>query len=350
MKRVLACALLGLLVASGVARAGEGGSWSDKVKLSGDFRYRLETISDDSKTNAEGDTYTQVRHRIRARLYLDAAVSHSLSFGFGAATGGADPISTNETLDGGFTNKPLSIDLAYADVHPASLKRLNLILGKMKNPFLTPGKSELIWDGDLTPEGIAARFTATAGAAKAFANAGYLWVNEVLADSDTMLVGVQGGVSTRLGKVDLSAGGGYFTYTEIDEYDLHELFAEMGMKLGNMPVSLFADYVSNSKSDKDNTGIMTGFGIGKKKDPGSWDLKVYYQELQKKAVKGEFCGSDFGGGKTNANGFVLSGGLRIMKDADLGFTYFANKKYISENDNKDEADYGRMQVDFGFKF
>ncbi len=83
MKRVLACALLGLLVASGVARAGEGGSWSDKVKLSGDFRYRLETISDDSKTNAEGDTYTQVRHRIRARLYLDAAVSHSLSFGCG---------------------------------------------------------------------------------------------------------------------------------------------------------------------------------------------------------------------------------------------------------------------------
>lgn len=349
MRRYLACAVVGLLVAAGVARAGEGGSWSDKVKLSGDFRYRLETISDDSTVNAEGDTYTRMRHRIRARLYLDATVSDALSFGFSAATGGtSDPVSTNETLDGGFTNKALAIDLAYADVHPAGVKGLNLLLGKIKTPFVVPGKSGLIWDGDLTPEGVALKFAAPMGGAKAFASAGYLWVDEVGADSDIMLMGGQGGVTAKLGGAEVTGGLGYYTYTEIELFNILEVMAEVGMELGGMPASVFADYVTNGEADEENTGMMFGFGLGKKKDPGSWDLKYYYQELKVNAVNPAFCGSDFGGGGTDANGHVISAGLRVMKDADLGLTYFLNKRGIAEGGA--ETDYGRMQLDFACKF
>jgi hypothetical protein len=349
MRTYLACAVVGILVVAGMARAGEEGSWSDKLKLSGDFRYRLETIADDSKLNDEGDTYTRMRHRIRTRLYLDAMVSDAVSFGFSLATGDAtDPVSTNQTLDGGFTKKAILLDLAYADLHPATLKGVNLVLGKMKNPFVAPAKSELIWDGDLTPEGLALKFGSPMGAAKLFANAGYLWVDEVGADSDVMLIGGQGGVAAKLGAMDLTVGAGYFTYTEIEMYNMLEVMAEVGMKLGEMPATIFADYVSNGEAEDDNTGMLFGFGLGKKKNPGSWDLKYFYQELQANAVNGDLCGSDFGGGGTDANGHVISAGLRVMKDADLGLTYFLNKTGIAEGG--DETDYGRMQLDFAFKF
>ena len=47
------------------------------------------------------------------------------------------------------------IDLAYFDWHPERVEGLNVIGGKMENPFYAPGKTELLWDGDLRPEGVA---------------------------------------------------------------------------------------------------------------------------------------------------------------------------------------------------
>ncbi|MBN1424130.1 putative porin [Candidatus Fermentibacteria bacterium] len=349
MRRHLAAIVSGLLLVCGVAHAAEGGAWSDKLKLGGDFRYRLETISDDSKTDADGDTYTQMRHRIRTRLYLDAAVSDALSFRLSLATGGTtDPVSTNQTLDGDFANKGVAIDMAYADVHPASLKGLSILLGKMKTPFVAPGKSELLWDGDLTPEGLALRFSSPVGSAKLFANAGYLWVDEIKDDSDVMLMGGQAGLSAKLGTLDLTAGLGYFTYTEVELYNIMQVMAQIGTKLGTMPASLFVDFASNGEADDDNTGMVFGMGLGKKKAPGSWDLMAYYQSLEANAVNPAFCGSDFGGGGTDASGVVVSAGLQVMKDADLGLTYFLNKRGIGEGGA--ETDYGRMQLDFAFKF
>ena len=82
--------------------------WSDRVKLDGDFRYRYESIS------AEG-SQTRQRNRIRARTNIKAKVADRTEVGFGLATGGDDPVSTNQTLGGGGSSKSVVLNLAYVD-------------------------------------------------------------------------------------------------------------------------------------------------------------------------------------------------------------------------------------------
>ena len=121
-------------------------NWSDRIGLDGDFRYRYERI------DAEGSD-TRRRNRIRARVNLKADLSEDLEVGFGIATGGDDPVSTNQTLGGGGSSKDLSLNLAYADWE--AMDGLHLIFGKYKNPLYRAGKNPLMWDGDWTPEGFA---------------------------------------------------------------------------------------------------------------------------------------------------------------------------------------------------
>ncbi len=80
--------------------------WTETVKLGGDLRYRHEQI------DAEGEDMRS-RHRIRARLSVDAAVEENLSLHFRLASGSDDPISTNQTLDGAGTTKGFGLDRAF---------------------------------------------------------------------------------------------------------------------------------------------------------------------------------------------------------------------------------------------
>ena len=73
-------------------------SWTDRIKIDGDFRYRYERI------DPEGSD-TRSRNRIRARANIRADVADNTEVGFGLATGGEDPVSTNQTLGGGGTSK-----------------------------------------------------------------------------------------------------------------------------------------------------------------------------------------------------------------------------------------------------
>ena len=82
-------------------------SWAEKVKWKGDFRYRYEDIDEDTKDDRQ-------RHRIRARAALIAQATDNVEVGLGLATGGDDPVSTNQTLGGGGSTKDVRLDLAYA--------------------------------------------------------------------------------------------------------------------------------------------------------------------------------------------------------------------------------------------
>jgi len=128
----------------------ESSSWVNNLNLSGDFRYRHEYIDDSAKDK------TRNRQRIRGRLGLKAKINNDWSAIFRITTGSSDsPTSTNQTLDGSFSSKNIWFDTAYVDWHPQSYDGFNAYLGKMKVPFYKVGKNQLIWDGDLTPEGIA---------------------------------------------------------------------------------------------------------------------------------------------------------------------------------------------------
>ena len=121
-------------------------SWPDRIKFSGDFRYREEYIDQENKE-------TRNRNRIRLRLAAKAQVNDRLDMNFRLATGVDDPASGNQTLDGGFNTKDFGLDRAYFNYKMTDA--LTLTAGKMKNPAYKAGKNQVIWDNDVNPEGVA---------------------------------------------------------------------------------------------------------------------------------------------------------------------------------------------------
>jgi hypothetical protein len=97
---------------------------------------------------------------VRVRLGLIGDINDEWSYGLGIATGSgtSGPTSTNQTLGQGsssapgFFNKyPVQLDRAYVRYQPSAAVEVNT--GRFKNPFVG---TELVWDEDLSFEGIAA--------------------------------------------------------------------------------------------------------------------------------------------------------------------------------------------------
>lgn len=349
-------------------RRPEAASWLERIKLHGDLRYRYERIEAEGKDDRN-------RHRIRARVGLDAKVTDTLDVGFQIATGSDDPVSTNQTLDGGFSSKDVWIDLAYFRWHPESIPGLHVIGGKMKNPFYRPGKTELVWDGDLRPEGVAAKYSKTLANWDFFTNLGGFWVEERGAGGDTGLFGAQAGVKYAFPFLDdkgyILIGGSYYDYgnakgkspfydptdpfgNSVDasgnylfDYNLVESFAEFGFKVHDIPISLFGNCVINTASAvREDTGWLVGLTVGKCKAPNSWAFRYNYRDLEADAVVGAFTDSDFIGGGTNGRGHEFGFDYQIAKNWRVGVSYFYNEREPSAG----EKDYQRLQLDLVFKF
>ena len=118
------------------------------IKLKGDLRFRFESV-DQEKSDVRNLA------RIRARAGLSAKVSDTVNIVFALASGeNNSPIAANQTLTGGFSDKPVWIDMAYFDW---AAKGLHVTGGKIKNPFYSAGRTQLLWDNDLNPEGFGTR-------------------------------------------------------------------------------------------------------------------------------------------------------------------------------------------------
>ncbi|MCF7956941.1 MAG: putative porin [Phycisphaerae bacterium] len=343
----------------------QGTNWYDALKFSGDFRYRHESI--EAENDGKPDRH---RNRFRARLGLKAKINDDLDLGFRFATGSEDPVSTNQTLAGSFSSKGFWVDKAYLDYHP--IDGFNVLAGKMGNPFVKVGKNQLIWDGDLTLEGVGGQYKTSLGdMTELFANGGGFMVTESSSsDSDMTLWGVQGGIKQKLGsETSLTGGVSYYNYGNIqaasdldvggtsffgnssssgvfvNDYDLVELFGELSTQATPVPMGLYGNYVVNTAADTSgDTGWLVGGKINKASKPGSWELSYDYRELQKDVVVGAFSDSDFIGGGTNGRGSRFGGKYQIAKNVQAGLTYFLNKR----NDTDD--DYRRLQADIVVKF
>ncbi|MBN1764220.1 MAG: putative porin [Sedimentisphaerales bacterium] len=337
--------------------------WIEKIKFSGDFRYRHETIEAEHDGNPD-----RHRERIRARIGMNADVNDEWSLGFRFATGSSDPVSTNQTLGDGFSSKDFWVDLAYFDFHPSVAEGLKVVGGKIKNPFFNAGKNQLIWDSDLNPEGIACQYKMKlAETDEVFMNGGGFCVTESSSsDADMSMFGVQGGLKHTFDKNTYLTGGiSYFDYGNIkdaavlgddwgntapgniyaNDYDIIELFGEMGTKLGDMPLAIYGNYVENTDAETSgDTGWLAGIQVNKAKDPGSWQFGYEYRELQADAVVGALSDSDFIGGGTNGKGSKFALAYQLAKNIQTALTYFINER--SDDDNE----YRRLQADIVFKF
>ncbi len=92
--------------------------------------------------------------RLRARMGLRATLSPQWTAAIRLGTGSGDsPVSTTQTLGGGFDKKDLWLDQGYLNYRPS--KELSFTGGRMPNPFMS---TELLYSNDLNFDGIAGSF------------------------------------------------------------------------------------------------------------------------------------------------------------------------------------------------
>ncbi len=339
--------------------------WTDRVALSGDFRYRWETIDLEGNDSRE-------RHRIRARSALVGQVNETVRVGFGLATGGDSPVSANQTLGRGGSSKPISLDLAYFEWR--GLDDTRILGGKFKRPLLRPGDSNLLWDDDWRPEGFAAVYD-NGGL---FGTAMATWLEGDSRAGEEVALALQGGGNFALGRdraLKLTAG-----YYQIDvagrqplfeeaeffgnsfapdgsflyDYHLLELGGEFEFGLSDWPLSVFANYVKNLEAGEYDTGWAIGGTLGRAKDVGSWSVRYFYEDLEADAALGLLTDSDFGGGGTDARGHVLSADYVIASNWVFRLTYFdnvVNENAVDRGDpGAEELDYDHLILDFRYKY
>jgi hypothetical protein len=365
MKRILPI-LIGFNLLVGTAF---GSNWWENIKLKGDLRYRHEMID----RQLEGDNNApRNRHRIRARIGIEGRVNDITTAGVQLATGSDDPVSTNQTLDNGYSTKNIMLDMAYLTIIPSFADDLSATAGKFKNPFFKPGKSELLWDSDFNPEGGVLDYS---GDLRDFSftliGAG-LWVEERSSDRDSWMGAAQGVLEFDFNedKSGLAVGGGMFNYVNAkgyepffdgdprgnsvdtdgsyaNEFELVEAFAEISHKVENMPVTAMVDFVTNTGADSLNNGWLAGIHVGKTRKRGSWAFRYIYRVVEKDAVVGTFADSDFRGGGTDADGHEMGGSYQLAENSAFNVTYFINTIGL-EDDVK--TDFRRLQVDLQLKF
>jgi cell division protein FtsB len=365
---------------SAAVAAVKGTDWASKVTVTGDVRYRYEAIADDTATNAAGVTNAdRYRDRIRARLAVTAKATDNLTVGIGLTTAeGQDPRSGNQSLTGTFSKKPIELDLAYFDWKFASWG--DLIGGKMKQPIVK-GAQSLFWDNDITPEGLA--FTFSSGIF--FGSAYNFWLNEVSGaentlTSDAMMHGAQIGVKLPIGGSALTLAAHYYDLSAAQgrvpapifngnannnttigtapnialafDYEVIDALVQFDTTLGSLPLQLWAEAAQNQDPDDNETAYSGGLVIGRASNAKTWELGAMYQKVEKDALYAQLIDSDFAGGFSDNDGYVVRLGYAPLKNWVLNATYFLNNRNVdvANGFGQTKIGYDRLQLDFNAKF
>lgn len=338
-------------------------SWTDNIKLTGDFRYRYESLDVQNSADRE-------RNRLRARIGLQAAVSDDLKVIVGLASGSVNPVSTNQSLGGAGSTKDMGLDLAYLQWSMSDL--LTLRAGKFKNIWFKPEKSELLWDNDYNPEGFAVSYRSD----EVFVHGALNWLESDTKKGQSFVIGLQGGLVRQLDEAKVTAGLGYYelaiagrgTFFDDEDYfgnsqtcsgntanpacgyhydyEQFQVFAQAELNFGGVPVVLFAEQVQNLAVETADKGWAAGFRLGKAKRAGSWQFGYRYNHLEADAVFGLTSNSDFAGGGTDAKGHIFKGDWAVSEVWMLAVTLFSNEQDMTNG----SRDYRRIQVDTQVKF
>jgi len=340
-------------------------SWVSNMTLSGDLRvrYQTEDIDNDGKPSRD-------RWRIRLRPALEAKINDKWKAGFRLATGSADPISTNQTLEDTFQTPDIRLDYAYAQYSPTS--DIKIMAGKLKNPLYTT--KDLMWDGDATPDGLAATFNFKASdKLSLFITPAYFILEEDKSRTDDpAMIVIQPGMTWKINdNVSFKVAGAYYDFKNVKgsnmsvhsagtnstdakgmwlyDHDSTAFDAEIGFKLPSFIkyVSLFGEYVT-SDADNDNTGWLFGITIGDEKvsEFKKWQFTYNYRELEKDAWVDWLPDSDFYEGETGVKGSEFEFTFGLSKNVTFGIDYYLNQPI----DNLSDKDMSLIQADLVVKF
>jgi len=380
-------------------------SWTQRIKVKGDVRFRTQVDWQDNHDNSNG---SRVRNRIRGRLGVEGKVNDQIAAGIRLVTGSDDARSTNQTLsddgDGTFGHPEAHLDKYYIKWTPElpnNLGNATFWGGKFSNPMQ---KTELLWDSDITLDGVGAQFMSSPFnlgdvSTNLYSNGGYFWLlGDQWTKGDPMLISLQGGLKMDLIKdwdAGLNMGVAYYDFTNVQregrdftdalsrqgagtntflpgttefeyDYNLVDFLIKYDSKQFfdfKMGHGLYSDLIWNTSPNNDNFGVIVGGYIGDKKPkkPGQWKVWGNWRYLERDAVPDYLPDSDFvgwvketgasSGGGTNAQGF--NGGIQyaILKNTVLCLEYYWMEPiHLDSGVPGDVEPYQLLQLDIKTKF
>jgi len=348
--------------------------WYEQIRLSGDFRLRTEHTYLDEKPS-------RIRNRYQVRALIEGRVNEDLNAMVRLASGDLFSneyiVSSNQTMDDYDSKKPVWFDLAYFDWQ--AFNGFKVAAGRLPNYYWLPGKSQLVWDSDLSFEGGVFRFETEPSTLRLFAISGGYWLNERENTStdpgpDLFLTASQIGTTVDTGSIYGGLAFGYHTFaglkaspvvpgrangnTIVDSkyrygYDLVEVGFELGTHKWPFPIAIYENVVQNLNA-KDVNGIKTdenlailhGVRIGKIKDIWSWQFDYSYREVESDALVAAFIEGDFAGGNTDARGHKLSMQVQPGQNAVFAVTFYGSEYQLKTKRKHHE----RTQVDLSLRF
>ena len=340
--------------------------WVQAMNLKGDLRLRYQW----NKKKSSGERY---RGRYRLRLGSEIKIIDSVKVGFGLATGGTDPRSTNQTMTNTFETPDIRLDYAFAEY--SNWPWLTVYGGKFKRKPVLWQPCDLLWDSDIRPEGVAAVINRETGPnLDLFLNSGVFVLNESGSGvSDSMMYVVQPGLKWKISEgASLKTAFAYYGFSGVKgaildhsagtnslDSNNHLIYGynsigpslELGVKkpLNNLVpyFALFCDYINNYSLSHNNQGYLLGikFGDKKLKEKGQWQAEYMYRRLEKDAWLDTFPDSDFYGGGTGIKGHELIFNYALKKNIALGLDY-----YYAENIEGPKRPENLLQVDIQLRF
>ncbi len=363
MKKLVMSGIMTGVMAAGLvgnATAQEKVSWADSIRISGDARFRYQNTDEEGRDARE-------RWRYRGRLGFAAKVNDQVTANLRLVTNSGDPLSDNITMDSGFADPTARLDRVFFTWTPVT--DLALRFGKMTQPWIAV--DDLVFSGDVNPEGIAANYKIGTDAVSLMLHGGAFVLVERRADDETMLYSGQAAVKFDLGNKNyVMVGGSIYSYDNVKgyeiigkaeknstvkvgegdsqktvyagDYTIIEGFVKAGLNLG-VPLTIGAQYMVNTDaiSDKD-TGYL---GMFEASLPAGFKVGYQYRYVEKDANLGTFAeNTDFGNG-TDVKGHIPYVSYDINKNFSVKVLYAMGQKGTDSG-----ADIDTFKIDLAVRF
>lgn len=358
-----------LVVSVLLSTSASADNWSDKVKLDGDFRLREHYEKDD-------DNAANYKMRVRARLNVSADVSEEVKAYLGFSTGslGSSNTSANQDLGGEFENKNFALSKAFFVWTPYTAAQV--MGGKMLNPLFRAGGSQLIWDEDVNPEGVAATWNCQCSdTATHFFNLAHFVMdvrytttsNPDINNPDPTVNVAQVGGKYSLSNMKLNWAAAYTNFASVKDatvvdaakgnsttggkydnlYEVANLGFEMQWPEMSWPVTFYADWIQNMAIEEDNQGYLVGVKAGQNKARGDMEVGYNYRQIDSDATLSFLNDSDFSNGNDDTNGHLAWIKYSLNDKSMVSLSYYASEIGIS---GTNATDYSRAHLDYSLKF
>jgi hypothetical protein len=359
-----------------------------RLEFSGDFRGRFENfLYDEDDFGIESEDRNRARYRFR--LGARAKINDVVTAGFRLASGEDDHRSTNKSLgnDDDFGPDEIFIDQAYLELgvpkaYLAEGTTVKGIFGKQANPFLwKQGKDFMIWDQDITPEGVGLQLAGTpTEMLTLFGNAGYFIVDENGGGEDPHVLGLQGGFGfAPTDCFELGFRTSYYDWRSVNDAfltrssEVGSLITDEGdfrvvelasygriTKWEGWPILIYGHIAQNIDADSiagdEDLGWGAGAEIGDKKNLVM--IGGGYYHLEANFSPAQFTDSDLFDGFTNREGWLVYLSREIFKNTELNLTLFSGEEIDDDAEfdlsvvdpDVPSAERYRLQTDIVVKF